>query len=144
MKSTILYFIFILLTFQALAQKYDIKGIITDTSGTPLIFATVMLMDMDSILLDFAQTDNKGSFIFKSIRKNNCIIKTSYLGYFPVTINITPEKKPIIDLGIIKMEEIAKELMEVVIKTAKAPLKLRGDTVEYDISQFKVPQGATL
>jgi hypothetical protein len=42
------------------------------------------------------------------------------------------------------MAEIARELMEVVIKVAKAPLRLRGDTVEYDVSQFKVPQGATL
>ncbi|MBK6783773.1 MAG: hypothetical protein IPG79_08390 [Saprospiraceae bacterium] len=41
------------------------------------------------------------------------------------------------------MAEMDIQLMEVVIKEAKAPLRLRGDTVEYDISQFKVREGAT-
>jgi Outer membrane protein beta-barrel family/CarboxypepD_reg-like domain len=126
------------------AQKYDIKGIVTDTINMPLIAATVMLMDQDSILIEYAQTDTKGNFNFKGVREDKCIIKTSYLGYFPLTINVIPEGKTLVDLGNIKMEEIAKELMEIVIKEAKAPLRLRGDTVEYDISQFKVPQGATL
>ncbi len=136
--------LFTFCSFYLSAQKYNINGIITDTTGMPLIAATVMLMDRDSILLEYAQTDNKGRFIFKEVREETCIIKTSYIGYFPLTINVRPENKTVVDLGTIKMEEIAKELMEIVIKEAKAPLKLRGDTVEYDISQFKVPQGATL
>jgi len=34
--------------------------------------------------------------------------------------------------------------MEVVIKAARAPLKFRGDTIEYDASSFKVPPGSTV
>lgn len=136
--------LFTLINVSLVAQKYDIKGIITDTTGMPLISATVMLMDQDSILIEYAQTDSKGSFVFKGVREEKSIIKTSYLGYFPLTIAIVPQGKTMVDLGTIKMEEIAQALMEVVIKEAKAPLKLRGDTVEYDISQFKVPHGATL
>lgn len=142
--KTIILSCFTLMSFCLCAQKYDIKGIITDTTNMPLIAATVMLMDQDSILIEYAQTDAKGSFVFKGVREDKCIIKTSYLGYFPLTINVVPDGKALMDIGIIQMEEIAKELMEIVIKEAKAPLKLRGDTVEYDISQFKVPQGATL
>jgi hypothetical protein len=126
------------------AQKYDIKGVITDTLNEPLIAATVMLMDKDSILIEYTQTDLKGAFEFKSVRDKTCLIKTSYLGYFPLTISVVYDNKNVINLGNLRMVEIARELMEIVIKEAKAPLRLRGDTVEYDASQFKVPQGATL
>lgn len=125
------------------AQKYNIKGTIQDTLNEPLVAATVMLLDMDSVLVEFTQTDAKGVFEFKSVRDQQCIIKTSYLGYFPQTIPVKYTSGNI-DMGILKMEEIGKELMEIVIKEAKAPLRLRGDTVEYDASQFKVPEGSTL
>jgi hypothetical protein len=144
MKS-IAVFLPLLLFFQlSYAQKYEVRGTIKDTINGPLIAATVMLLDADSIMIEYTQTDNNGEFEFKSITQKNCIIKTSYLGYFPLTINVSPEGKNKIDLGTLMMYEIAKELMEIVIKEAKAPLKLRGDTVEYDASQFKVPQGSTL
>ncbi len=125
------------------AQKYNIKGTIQDTLNEPLIAATVMLLDVDSVLVDYTQTDAKGVFEFKGVRDQQCIIKTSYLGYFPQTIPVKHTSGNI-DMGILKMEEIGKELMEIVIKEAKAPLRLRGDTVEYDASQFKVPEGSTL
>lgn len=126
------------------AQKYDIKGVITDTLNDPLVAATVMLMDKDSILIEYTQTDLKGAFEFKSIRDKSCLIKTSYLGYFPLTVSVVYDNKNVVNLGTLRMTEIARELMEVVIKEARAPLRLKGDTVEYDASQFKVPQGATL
>jgi len=135
---------FIFFTISVSSQKYDVRGIITDTLSEPLVAATVMLMDKDSILIEYTQTDLKGAFEFKSVREASCLIKTSYLGYFPLTIPVGYENKNLVDLGNIRMVEIAKELMEIVIKEAKAPLKLRGDTVEYDASQFKVPQGSTL
>jgi hypothetical protein len=145
MKDTIFSFIFLVLSSVALsAQKYEVKGIIQDTLGEPLIAATVMLMDKDSILIEYTQTDAKGAFDFKGIKDKNCLLKTSYLGYFPLTIAINQPTGTKLDLGILKMTEIAKELMEVVIKEARAPLRLKGDTVEYDASQFKVPQGSTL
>ena len=73
---------FIFLNIFLSAQKYDIKGVIKDTLGEPLIAATVMLMDKDSILIEYTQTDLKGAFDFKSVRDKSCLIKTSYLGYF--------------------------------------------------------------
>lgn len=144
MKRVISISFFTLLINLIYAQKYDIKGVITDTLNDPLIAATVMLMDKDSMLIEYTQTDLKGAFEFKSVKDKTCLIKTSYLGYFPLTISVVYDNKNVINLGNLRMVEIARELMEIVIKEAKAPLRLRGDTVEYDASQFKVPQGATL
>ena len=144
MKITFAIFFLLLFENIAIAQKYDIKGIIKDTLGEPLVAATVMLMDQDSILIEYTQSDLKGGFDFKSVRDKKCLVKVSYLGYFPLTVDVNFENSNVINLGTLRITEIAKELMEIVIREAKAPLKLRGDTVEYDASQFKVPQGSTL
>ncbi len=144
MQKNIYIFLFLSFFTSAFAQKYNVTGILTDTSGLPLIAATVMLMDADSLLIEYTLTDNKGEFEFKSITDTKTIIKATYIGYIPKTVPLSYQNKPVIDLGKIPMAEMDIQLMEVVIKEAKAPLRLRGDTVEYDISQFKVPQGATL
>lgn len=143
MKRVIALFFLMFFGFSLSAQRYDIKGVVTDTTGIPLLAATIMLMDIDSILIEFVQTDGQGNFAFKSVRDKNCLIKTTYLGYFPLTVGIQ-YKGGNVDLGVLRMTEISSELMEIVIKEAKAPLRMRGDTVEYDASQFKVPLGSTL
>jgi hypothetical protein len=55
---------------------------------------------------------------------------------------VSPQEK--VDLGVIKCKPISVELMEVVVKTAKAPLRFKGDTIEYNASSFKVPPGSTV
>jgi Outer membrane protein beta-barrel family/CarboxypepD_reg-like domain len=133
----------LLLFFFTQIFSQSIKGTITDTLKSPLISATVLLLDRDSTLLEFTQTDNNGNFIFKRISKGDYLIKTTYVGYIPQTLPITIDKSDI-DLGNIKMNEISIELYEVVIKAARAPMKIKGDTIEYDASTFKVPVGSTL
>ena len=48
------------------------------------------------------------------------------------------------ELGILKLKPITKELFEVVVKTARAPLTIKGDTIEYNAASFKVPPGSTV
>lgn len=133
----------LVLSFSLSAQRSNIKGMVQDTSGNPLIAATVMLLDSDSTLVDFQQTNAKGAFEFKNISEKEALIKITYLGYIPAMVQVGDQNKNI-DLGIIKMKEMSQVLMEVVIKEAKAPIVLRGDTIEYDASKFKVPEGSTL
>lgn len=133
-----------LLTSQmCLAQTFTITGEVTDTLKNPLAIATVMLLEQDSTLVDFAQTDLSGNYQFKKVEKGDYLIKATYLGYIPMTLSVQYQE------GKIKMEpmrltEIAAELMEVVIKAARAPMKMRGDTIEYDASTFRVPEGSTV
>jgi hypothetical protein len=135
--------IILFLSISLSAQRSNIKGMVQDTSGNPLIAATVMLLDKDSTLVDFQPTDAKGAFEFKNISEKEPLVKVTYLGYIPALVKISDQNK-IIDLGIIQMKEISQVLMEVVIKEAKAPIVLRGDTIEYDASKFIVPEGSTL
>jgi hypothetical protein len=118
-------------------------GNITDTSGVTLPSATVLLLDLDSTMVDFTQTDLIGSFQISKIPYGKYLLKVTYVGYIPFNTEINVDQKEI-KVPNIKLKEISTELMEVVVKAARAPLKMRGDTMEFDITQFKVPQNSTL
>lgn len=136
-------FMIVISAMNANSQKYNIKGKLTDTLNDPLISATVLLLEIDSTLIEFSQTSIDGGFEFKKIEPGNYLIKTTYVGYIPITKEIKIVDKNL-DLPTFRMNELATELMEVVIKAAKAPIKMRGDTIEYDATTFKVPVGSTV
>ena len=129
MRKIIFLFVLLSINLTLFAQKYEVNGFLIDSSGQPLVAATVMILDPDSVLIDYALTDVNGEFEFKALREPKAIFKSTYLGYIPVTIAIEYKQNPFIDLGKIIMTEMDVRLMEVVIKEAKAPLRLRGDTV---------------
>jgi hypothetical protein len=126
-------------------NKVTIKGNVQDTLGVEQPFATVMLLNpKDSALLNFTRGDDKGHFEFKNVKNTTYLLKMSFVGFIPFQQNITPSALDVNDLGALKMKPITKELMEVVIRTAKAPLSIRGDTIEYNAASFKVPAGSTV
>ena len=129
----------------AQSDTYQVDGVVEDTLNNPLIFATVLLLEeSDSTLVDFTRTEMDGSFRFKDVPRGQHLVKTTYVGYLPLTVPVQAGDQKKVKLGTLKMSEIASELMEVVIKAAKAPMKMRGDTIEYDASTFKVPEGSTV
>jgi len=144
MRITAIFLIFILSSLSSYSQNYNIKGAITDTLDNPLIMATVLLLEKtDSTMVDYTRSEMDGSFKFKNVEKGNYLVKTTYVGFIPLTVNSPIENKDL-DLGKLEMSEIATELMEIVVKEAKAAIKMRGDTIEYDASTFQVPQGSTV
>jgi hypothetical protein len=125
--------------------RVTIAGSVVDTSNNALPSPTLMLLNpADSSLINFTRADNQGGFEFKNIKNAAYLLKISYVGYLPKQVVIQPSEKETNDLGKIKIQPITVELMEVVIRTAKAPLTIRGDTIEYDASTFKVPPGSTV
>ncbi len=132
-------------TFAQNPARINIKGTAIDSSNAVMPFATVMLLTpKDSTLVNFGRTDEKGNFEFKNVKNLNYLLKISSVGYLPFQEEIKPSDKAINDLGNLKLKPIAKELMEVVIRTARAPLSIKGDTIEYNAASFKVPPGSTV
>jgi hypothetical protein len=125
--------------------RVTIKGSVQDTSGTSMPAATVMLLQpKDSALVNFTRSDEKGSFEFRNVKNTPYLLKIVYLSYLPLQELIPVSSQEINDLGIIRIKPIAKELIEVVIKAARAPLSIKGDTIEYDARAFRVPPGSTV
>lgn len=126
-------------------SKVTLKGAVADTSGSEIAFATVMLLaPADSTLVNFTRTDDKGNFEFRNVKNIPYLLKISYIGYLPLQQYVPEAGASPNDLGQIGIKPISTELMEVVVKTAKATLSIRGDTIEYDASSFKVPPGSTV
>ncbi|MGB5025229.1 MAG: carboxypeptidase-like regulatory domain-containing protein, partial [Saprospiraceae bacterium] len=138
--------LFYLFIFSLTAQTtLHINGMVTDSSGEALSHASILILDaQDSTYIGFTQSDNSGNFNIKEKTDKPIILKISYLGYFSFEKRIDPLQTTKLELGAIRLTPINKVLFEVVIKEAKAPLKMRGDTIEYDASTFKVPIGSTV
>lgn len=125
--------------------RVTIKGVATDTLANELAYATVMLLNpVDTTLVSFTRSDDKGTFSFKGIKNTPYLLKITYVGYLPFQKHLNISENEINDLGALMIKPISSELMEVVIKTAKAPLRIHGDTIEYDATTFKVPPGSTV
>ncbi len=125
--------------------RFTIKGTLVDSAGAPLPAATVMLlMPKDSALVSFGRTDDQGLLEFKNVKRSPYLLKISYVGYLPYEQKVEPTDDPITDVGKIQLKMLNQDLFEVVIKTARAPLSIKGDTVEYNASSFKVPPGSTV
>ena len=145
MKNRLLVVVlFVSTAFSAKAQ-FSIVGQLKDTANEEVIAATIMLLNVkDSTLVNFTTSDNKGNFAFKNIKKTDYIFKISHISYMPQEIPLTAGEERELNLGVIIMKPIATFLMEVVIRAAKAPIFIKGDTVEYDASTFKVSPGSTV
>ncbi len=125
--------------------RFSLQGRVIDTASAPLASSTVMLISpKDSSLVNFMRADEKGAFVFKNLRSGTYLLKISFVGFIPYNGVVKPTGEAVIDLGELKMKPITRELMEVVVRTAKAPLTIKGDTIEYNASSFKVPPGSTV
>lgn len=150
MKRILLFFYLVLCMFVAQSQtpqssRIVVKGALIDTSGTPLPSATVMLLlPKDSSLVNFGRSNDKGFFEFKNVKRQRYILKVSYVSYIPLQKDVIPTDEAVLDMGSLALKPITKELFEVVVKTAKAPLSIKGDTIEYNAASFKVPPGSTV
>ena len=125
--------------------RTTIKGVLQDTLHIPIPFATVMLLNnADSSLVNFLSSNDKGEFSFPNVKNSKYLLKAQHMSYLPIQILLNPSPTAVNNLQAISMKPISQMLMEVVIRAAKAPLRMRGDTVEYDATTFKVPTGSTV
>jgi hypothetical protein len=124
--------------------RFTLKAIMTDSSGVGLPEATVMLlMPKDSSLVNFGRTNKDGLFELKNLKSTTYLLKVTYVGYVPFQKEVTPTAA-VLDLGKVSMNAMDKNLYEVVIKAFRAPMNIRGDTIEYDPKAFKVQPGANV
>ena len=125
--------------------RVTIKGVVADTTGELTAFATVMLLNAkDSTLINFTRSGNEGEFSFKNIKNTPYLLKVSFVGHLPLQKYLPASPTEINDVGTLLIKPITSELLEVVVRAAKSTLSIRGDTIEYDASSFKVPPGSTV
>ena len=146
MKWTSLLLYFLLVTFMAHAQNtYEIKGVIKDsTINLVLEKASISILKAkDSVLVEFGWSDKQGRFQLPMPGNGDFILLISYPDYVDYVDNFkTDNSNHLIDFKNINILLRSKLLSEVIIRGAKTPIRIKGDTTEFNSSAFVVQPNA--
>ena len=142
-------YLILLLIFQTIslhAQSFHVRGVVRDSlSGTPIAYASVGLLRVDSTLVSAVSTGEKGSFHIQGRIPGNYLLKVSFMGYHPFfrKIELTA-KQTQLNLDTIRLTTNDQLLGEAIIKTVLAKVEQKEDTTVFNAGAYRVPKGATL
>ncbi|MBX2964501.1 MAG: outer membrane beta-barrel protein [Cyclobacteriaceae bacterium] len=143
---TSLVFACVCLAFASYAQKISVKGQLTDSTGTALPSATVMILSpKDSSLVNFGISNTQGFFEVKNLNRAEYLFRVTYVGYAPLIVKVTPKPdEAVVELGLLKMQPESRILDEVTIRAERAPVTVKKDTIEFNASSFKTKTNANV
>ncbi len=125
-------------------QDITLKGRLTDKEDSkPIAGATVKMMaGKDSAGAKTVLTDARGRFEVTGLSARAYELSITSIGYEKIVQKITLQasNKEAIPFSITKLSKL---LGEVTVTSKTAPVKQKGDTVEFSASQFKVNPDAT-
>ncbi|MDD4608875.1 MAG: TonB-dependent receptor [Bacteroidaceae bacterium] len=133
-------------SLSAQSRKHSIVGTIVDSStNEPITQATIQLLSApDSTFITGTVSLDRGAFSL-SVKPGNYYVKTSYVGYITSSkaVKITTESDKT-SLGTIVLKPDAILLGEAVV-TAEAPqVQVKEDTLVYNSSAYRLPEGSAL
>ncbi|MFT5819954.1 MAG: hypothetical protein ACI8ZM_001179 [Crocinitomix sp.] len=133
----ILFILIFLIGSSTFAQSINVFGKVTDSIANPIPGATVMLMgQQDSILKTFAVTDNLGNFVLKNVKPNAYLFKANSYGNQPYELLFsTTASSSDTAIGEIKLQPLMLDV--VTVSTEYIPIRIKGDTIEYDSRAFE-------
>src|ERR1043165_9819796 len=121
-------------------QTFEVKGIVIDTAGQPLQGVSVRLLyDKDSSL---SITDKTGAYSFSHIYTNSFTIKYSYTGLRPLSQTYTKTNNSLVFQ--VQPEVMLPEpgMLDNIVITSVSPMIIKEDTIQYNVSAYKVREGA--
>ena len=135
-------------TTMLLAQsgKVTVSGVVLDKEDdSPVMQATVQLLSLpDSTMAAGNVTNNSGRFSL-SVKPGKYVLKVSFVGYLTHMKEYRLSgSKPTLNVGKIALSSDAIMLSEATV-TAEAPqVTVSGDTLGYNASAYRTPEGAML
>lgn len=142
-----LLFLLFCISLTAFSQKLKIAGNIQDTvAKSPLQNAVVMAVKlMDSTLVSFTRTNEKGIFTLESIPVDTYQVIISHPKFSDQAYFIFGNTKNLeYDFGKIILQPKNVSLDEVTVFAFKDPIYYKGDTLIYTADSFKTKPNATV
>lgn len=127
--------------------RANVNGRIVDGSTTEdMPQVTIQLFKMpDSLFVHGTVTDNEGWFNIKKVPVGEYFLRYSFMGYktqdFDFKIIREDRERA---MGVFRMYDEAIMLDEAVIEDALPPTQIVEDTLMYNVSAFRVPEGSVL
>ncbi len=123
----------------------SVVGMVVDSvSRKPLLEASVSLLSArDSSLVSFGITDGEGRFVFPKVSEGQYRVLVTYVGYKSRARRVSVTKSdPTADVGTITLVAQSNTLAEVSVQGEKAPIAVKGDTLEFNAGSFKTRPNA--
>ncbi len=139
MKHLIFVIVCIFIPFICCARVLISGSVIDSVDNTPVIGANVLIKNGEGKLLSYGSTDNYGKFTLAiDSVKTDLFIHVAMIGFKPYIGLLELNGEPIV----IKMEEGALQLQEVVVKADR--IRENGDTITYNVGGFAQKQDRTI
>lgn len=119
-------------------STFSISGKIKDDAGEAIVGGSVMLLHAaDSILQSYSLTNAEGKYSFKNVPAGNYVLKALFNKHQPKMqlVSLEGEGKEM-DLGTLTLTPIASQIEEVEITDERIPIRIKGDSIEYDAKAF--------
>lgn len=153
MKKILLLLLFTVCCHFLFAQKKDstwvgsISGIVRDSVHNYVLrAATVAVYWEDSILLDYQLANNFGEYSLKKLPIGKRLrLVASYKGYGSKKIDFTLQvDRTDLKVDNINLERTKSDTMEEVIVRSTPPVRMNGDTLEFNADAFKLDKNAVV
>ncbi len=129
-------------------NKFDIKGIIADKQTNEVVEgATVQLLSLpDSSFVQGIAANKNGSFVLNGVKKSNYTLKVSFIGYSTqyIDVNLKDKKNKVVDLGTITLSDDNHLLKDAIVSANVSKVQVSGDSLVFNASAYRVPEGSTL
>jgi len=142
----LLIFILLSVSFISLAQEHkaQIKGYVSDTKNEPAMYATIILMNKDSVFMKGSLSAENGSFLLDNIAPGRYLVMIRNIGFKNhVSAPLVISKNEIVILDSIRLAATVNELSQVVITGKKALLEVQPDKMVYNVAQSVNAAGTT-
>jgi outer membrane receptor protein involved in Fe transport len=141
MKTRLLFFCALLLNTAARGQ---VSGKLTSADGSPVAYATVMLLkSTDSSLVSSAASDEKGVFRLSVAPSGNYALKITCVGYIGYTLPLTIRDSAF-DAGTLVLKTSGKQLGEVVIRSNKPLVQQEAGGLVVNVQNSLMTKGSSV
>src|SRR5574344_1323583 len=149
MKHSLLAMLLMLMSIGANAQStYNVSGtILEDETNEVVIAATVRILSLpDSSMVAGAATTTDGSFNIKKVKAGKYALKITYIGYRTrvLELDLTNKKDKNVELGYMYIIPDSKMMKEVTVRANAAQVQVKGASLVYNASAYRVPEGSVL
>ncbi len=117
-----------------------LQGFIKSSSNSePIPFCSVLVKSIDNNIIAYSIANNDGFYTVDLPSKHKkLIIETSIISYLPTIKEIDVSDSNVAAYTLdFELDERLTRLEEVYVASKKTPIKIKKDTTEYDIIQFK-------
>lgn len=139
---SIVVILFFFVAAKGQIQTREVRGVVQDSAGRPLIGVTVRLYAKQDTMM--VSTNEHGRFVFSTVAANDFKLSFSLIGFQLFERHYTSNVLlPITELVTVNLKEQPQELQEIAIYGV-VPVVIKQDTIQYNAKAYQVRPNALL